>query len=373
MAAHGSSNRVSRKHRRKARRPEAGQAPGTLVGTPGAAPTTIRVIGYGPSGVIHESAPAGPGDLPARDDATLWIDVQGLADVDAVRRIGERFALHPLAIADIVHTHQRPKTEIYDGFVLVVLRRPVPGAGFDSEQISFVMGDGFMLTFQERHGDCFDPVRERLRQKGARIMGGGSGYLLYALIDALVDAYFPVLEQYGDMTEALEQRVIEATDRALIADIHLLKRELLDLRRVLWPQREAINALLRDNAAGLSSEARVYLRDCADHCFQQMDTIDIYREVAQGLVDLHMSSVGNKMNEVMKVLTVISTVFMPMTFIAGVYGMNFDTASPFNLPELGWRFGYPIALAAMALSGLAMAAAFWRSGWIHIRLPWRKP
>lgn len=364
--------RASRKHRRRALRPKAGQAPGAIVGAPEAAQTRISAICYDPSGVTHESAPARVEDLPPRGDGAVWIDLQGLADVDAVRAIGARFGLHPLAVADIVHTHQRPKTEIYDGFVLVVLRLPVAGPGFDSEQISLVLGDGFLLTFQERHGDCFDPVRARLRLKGARMVAGGAGYLLYALVDALVDAYFPVLERYGDQTEALESRVIENADKNLIADIHLLKRELLDVRRAIWPQREAINALLRDDVPGVTAEARVYLRDCADHCFQQMDMVEIYREVAQGLVDLHLSSVSNRMNEVMKVLTVISTIFMPMTFIAGVYGMNFDTSSPWNLPELGWHYGYPIALAAMALSGLAMAAGFWRAGWVTLRLPWRK-
>jgi len=362
----------TRKRRRHPLRPKAGQAPGTLVSAPGATPTRLRLMSYGPSGLMHESTPAPSAPLPPHSGQTDWIDVQGLADVNAVRDIGERFGLHPLAIADIVHTHQRPKTEIYDGFVLVVLRLPVPGPGFDSEQISLVLGDGFLLTFQERHGDCFDPVRERLRLKGARIMGGGAGYLLYALIDAMVDAYFPVLEQYGDRTEALEQRVIEAADTRLIADIHSLKREMLDVRRALWPQRDAINALLREDLPGMTSEARLYLRDCADHCVQQMDMVEIYREVAQGLVDLHLSSVSNKMNEVMKVLTVISTIFMPMTFIAGVYGMNFDTASPWNLPELHWYFGYPIALAAMALSGLTMVGLFWRAGWVRPRLPWRR-
>jgi magnesium transporter len=180
-----------------------------------------------------------------------------------------------------------------------------------------------------------------------------------------VDAFFPILERYGDLAEALEARVIAAPDPGLVAEIHLLKRELLDVRRALWPQREAINALLHEGEAMIPPEVRPYLRDCADHCFQLMDMVEVDREIAQGLIDLHLSSVSNRMNAVMKVLTIISTFFMPMTFMAGLWGMNFDRASPWNMPELGWTYGYPVALGAMALSGAALVAVFWRIGWIR--------
>lgn len=193
---------------------------------------------------------------------------------------------------------------------------------------------------------------------------------MYALIDAAIDAFFPILERYGDLADTLEARVIEAPDRALVGRIHLLKRDLLEVRRALWPQREAIAALLHEEAPGIAADLRPFLRDCVDHCYQVIDMVEVQREIAAGLLDLHMSSVANRMNEVMKVLTIISTFFMPMTFLAGVWGMNFDRASPWNLPELGWRFGYPGALALMALSGAMLVAGFWRIGWI--RFPGRR-
>ncbi len=357
--------------RRHAVRPRVGETPGTLVAAPHAAPTRLRAISFDLD-TLEEADLAGPPNIPAASGRTLWIDVSGLADTEAVRAIGERFGLHPLAISDVVHTHQRPKTEAYKDYILTVLRAPAGGPPFESEQISFVIGDGFLLTFQERPGDCFDAVRERLRQGGPRIRGGGPGYLAYALMDALVDAYFPVLERYGDAAEQLEEQVIEAPDPHFVADIHLLKRELLDVRRALWPQREAINALLRDDMPIMTPEIRTYLRDCADHTFQLIDMVEIYREIVQGLIDLHLSSVSNRMNEVMKVLTIIATIFIPMTFIVGLYGMNFDRASPWNMPELGWRYGYLFALGLMAASAGSMLTLFWRMGWIRLRARRRK-
>lgn len=355
-----------RRRRRATYRPEAGEAPGVLAASLNASETEIRGIRFTPDRCDEFDLRAN-GSLPEIGGDTLWLDICGLSDLDAIERVCNHLGLHPLVTADLVHTHQRPKTDVHEDYVAVFLRSPRGGPPFESEQIGYVIGDGFVLTVQEHPGDCFEPVRDRVRQGGKRIRGAGPAYLAYALIDSQIDAYFPVLERYGDLTETLEERVIEAPDASLVAEIHLLKRELLDIRRALWPQREAINALLRDDVPHITDDVRTYLRDCADHSFQLMDMVEVYREVAQGLVDLHLSSVSNRMNEVMKVLTMIATIFIPMTFIAGLYGMNFDRASPWNLPELGWTYGYLYALALMATSAGIMVYIFTRKGWIGFR------
>jgi magnesium transporter len=231
--------------------------------------------------------------------------------------------------------------------------------------MTLIVCDRFVLTFQERPGDCFDPVRERLRSGLGRIRSAGSDYLAYALIDMLIDSYFPLLESYGQRTEQIEERVLTNPAPTHIGEIHLLKRELLDLRHAIWPLRDVLSALLRDDIPIIKKATRIYLRDCADHAFQLMDILEVYREIASGLVDLHLSSLSNRMNEVMKVLTVIATIFIPMTFIAGVYGMNFDRTSPFNLPELSWRYGYVFALTLMAGSAAFIVSLLYRRGWIR--------
>lgn len=301
------------------------------------------------------------------DKRMLWIDVQGLADVNLIESIGKTVGLHPLVISDIVHTHQRPKLETYDEFLVVVLRMPREGSVFDGEQLTLVVCDHFLLTFQERPGDCFDPVRERLRSGKGRIRTVGTDYLAYSLIDAVIDRYFPLLESYGDRTEEIEAKVINNPVPSVVTEIHMLKRELLDLRHAVWPLREVVDGLLRDDVTVITDGTRIYLRDCADHAFQLLDMLEIYREMASGLVDLHLSSVSNRMNEVMKFLTMIATIFIPMTFIAGVFGMNFDRASPYNLPELGWQYGYAYALVLMLSSVAVMLYLFYRRAWIWQR------
>lgn len=298
----------------------------------------------------------------------IWVDVQGLAGVELIRALGERYGLHPLTVADVVHVHQRPKLESHDDLLFIVLRLPDRTGGLVTEQLSILLGRDFVLTFQERPGDCFDPVRERLRRPGGALRERGVDYLAYALIDALVDSYFPILESYGELIEALEEQVIAQPEPARVARIQRLRRELLEIRRALWPQREVLSALLREDTPCIAPGTRVFLRDCADHAAQLLDMVEIHREVASGLLDLHLSSLSTRMNEIMKVLTIIATIFMPLGFIAGLYGMNFDPeASPFNMPELHWRFGYPFALALMLAVALGMLAYFWRKGWIGTR------
>jgi magnesium transporter len=318
--------------------------------------------------VEHHRATLADLDERAAGLPKIWIDVQGLADVELIRGLGERYGLHPLTVADIVHVHQRPKLESHDDHLYIVLRMPHREDGLVTEQLSIVLGSHFVLTFQERPGDCFDPVRVRLRRPGSSLRERGVDYLAYALIDSLVDSYFPILESYGEVIDTLEEQVIARPEPARVARIQRLRRELLEIRRALWPQREVLSALLREDTACIAPGTRVFLRDCADHTAQLLDMVEIHREVVSGLLDLHLSSLSTRMNEIMKVLTIIATIFMPLGFIAGVWGMNFDPeASPYNMPELEWRFGYPFALALMLAAALGMVAYFWRNGWIGAR------
>jgi magnesium transporter len=229
------------------------------------------------------------------------------------------------------------------------------------------------VTFQERYGDHFDPVRERIRNGKGNLRTHGPGYLTYALLDAVVDHYFPLLERLGERLDAVEDEVMERPDTSCLADIHALRRELVALRRTVWPLREALHHLLRDVDAAFSPETRMYLNDCYDHTVQIMDMVESFRELTSGILDMYMSSTSQRMNEIMKVLTVISTIFIPLTFIAGIYGMNFQPdAGPLSMPELRWPLGYVACLAVMAVIGGALAIWFWRKGWIFTGEPVRR-
>jgi magnesium transporter len=334
-----------------------------------AAPPRIHLIAYDAEELVErhgktlddiEGEPIGP--------PRVWIDVQGLADVELIRGLGARYGLHPLAIADIVHVDQRPKVESYDDYLFIVLRLPHRDDGVLTEQISLVLGRSFVLTFQERPGDCFDPVRQRLRSASSPMRQRGSDYLAYRLIDALVDSYFPILERLGELIEDLEERVLGARAAGRVGAIHRARRQLLELRRVLWPQREVVHLLAQEGMPCIDPATRVFFRDCADHAFQLMDMVEVQRELAASLLDLHLSSLSARMNEIMKLLTMIATIFIPLGFIASLYGMNFDPeASPYNMPELEWRFGYLYALALMAALALGLLGFFYRKGWIGQR------
>ena len=231
--------------------------------------------------------------------------------------------------------------------------------------MSIFLGEGFVLTFHERPGDCLDPVRERLRQGRGRINGAGAGYLAYALIDSVVDHYFPIIEYYGEKVEDLSNAVFHNPHDSLIVRIHEVKQDCMVLRRAIFPLRETLNALQRDDMPQITDDTRVYLRDCYDHVIQLMDLVESFREVASGLMEAYQSSVGFRTNEVMRVLTIFATIFIPLTFVAGIYGMNFDTdASRFNMPELGWAYGYPVFWFVMIATAASLLVYFRRKGWL---------
>lgn len=355
-----------RRRARPSRRAPAGSPPGLLTVDPEAPPPECRAIAYGPDALV-EVAVNDLGDLPElrRAHPVLWLDVIGLGDADRIAAIGRLFGLHPLALEDVVHVHQRPKLERYPGVDFLVARMPSrEGADLDLEQVSLFLGEGFVVTFQERAGDAFEPVRERLRAGRGRIRSRPAGYLAYALVDALVDSAFPILETFGEELEELETVALTDPTPDLAPRIHRYRRDLMLLRRAFWPLREAVAAWLREGSELLEPEDALYLRDCVDHAVQIAEIVESQRELCSGLMDLYLTSVSNRMNEAMKVLTVIATIFIPLSFVAGVYGMNFDTTSPWNMPELRWRYGYPATLAFMVCVALAMLWWFRRRRWL---------
>ncbi len=353
--------------RRRGRR--VGAAPGTLVADPTAPKPVLHVIAYGPQGVVDQpitdlkTLPAILGQWPV-----TWLNVDGLGDVGVIRQLGEIFELHRLALEDVMNVHQRAKVEDYDEHEFIVVRMLNPGEQLDTEQFSMFLGRNFVLTFQEKTGDFFDSVRQRIRDGKGRIRTAGADYLTYALIDALIDSFFPVIERYGDRLDRLEESILgPCVHEQVVAEIHAIKRDLLTLRRSIWPQREALSVLLRGDSHHVAKETRIYLRDCYDHVVQIIDLLETYREISASLFEAYLSTVSNRMNDIMRVLTVISVIFMPLTFIAGVYGMNFhdgDGAMPLNMPELTWRYGYMFCLGLMALVACGMLVYFRRKRWI---------
>lgn len=343
-----------------------GTVPGTLVAQPDAEaePVQIRMISYDPDRIEERSVRAA--DIPSLavpDRGVLWLDIWGISDPGVVKAVGDRFGFHPLALEDVLNVPQRPKVDRYEGHLLVVLRE-VPYR-MPSEQMSLFLADRVVVTFQERPGDPFDPIRDRLRRGLGSIRSQRADYLLYLLCDAVVDSLFPTLEKLGDEVESLEETVIRSPSPEMLREIRGVKRLLLEVRRSAWPARDAVNELLREESGLITPGTRVFLRDCYDHTIQVMDMVETFREMASNLVDEYISSVSHRMNEIMKVLTIVATIFIPLTFIAGIYGMNFDPqASPYNMPELGWRYGYPAVLAVMAAAAAGMLLYFRRKKWL---------
>jgi magnesium transporter len=343
-----------------------GTVPGTLAVDPTAANPRIGVIAYGPEELI-ERQDVDVGEVRELLDKhpVLWVNIDGLGDADVFVALGEIFDLHPLALEDVLNINHRPKLDQYDAQLFIITRMAQLEERFDYEQISMFVGPNYVLTFQERPGDCLEPIRERIRNKRGLFKTFGADYLAYTIMDAVIDSYFPVLEELGERFEALEQEILDRPQTATIQKVQAAKHDMLALRRSIWPQREFLGALVRDPPESFSDRTQTYIRDAYDHSVRIMDLADTYREISSGMTDLYMSSVSNRMNDVMKVLTVIATIFIPLTFIAGIYGMNFNTeVSPFNLPELNSYWGYPASLAVMAAIAGALVVFFRRRGWI---------
>jgi len=346
------------------RYPPPGTAPGTLAGAAIEAGTlNISLINY-TADRIEEFGRAGIADCRQSLDHPdkTWIHVTGRPDPQLLTDLGEFFGLHPLALEDVLNQGQRPKADVYDDQLFVVMSemRQTPN-GLAAAQVSFFLGPNFVISIQEDGAeDLFEPIRRRLRQNGSRLRTKDSDYLLYALIDVVVDRKFPVLERIGERIEQLDNELLEKPSRAAVGEIHEMKRDLLVVRRFCWPEREVIGWLLRDEASLIGGESRTYLRDCYDHAVQIIDLLETYREMVAMQMEVYLSAISHRLNEIIRVLTVISTIFIPLTFITSLYGMNFDA-----MPELHSPWGYPIVVALMAGIALAMIFWFWRRGWLR--------
>ncbi|MDX2253696.1 MAG: magnesium/cobalt transporter CorA [Nitrospira sp.] len=340
-----------------------GLSPGTLVHIGENRTETVEITLFNYAGAqCDERTVTNPNDLqPPADETVTWINVGGVHKLDLLEAFGKQFGLHPLLLEDIANTDQRPKLDDYETYVFLVVKMLAVTDRGDIlvEQVSFVLGRNYVLSFQENGTDVFSPVRDRLRAGKGRLRHNGSDYLLYALVDAVVDQYFAVLESLGEKIETLQERVMADPKPDTLRDVHALKRQLLFVRRAVWPLREVTNSLSRSDCPYLHEPTKVFFRDVYDHVVQVVDTIETFREMLSASLDIYLSSVSYRLNAVMRVLTVITTIFMPLSFIASIYGMNFE-----HMPELKWEWGYPFVLGAMGLVAAGMLIGFRRRKWL---------
>jgi magnesium transporter len=341
---------------------EPGLPAGSLVHVGEKCPTAVRItlIDYDEAHYEEKVIESVSEAFPFKDTPSVtWINVDGICDAKVVGELGSHFGIHPLVLEDIMHASQRPKAEDFGTYAYVVLRMLNMNSQVEEEQLSLIVGERFVITFQEEAGDSFDPIREQIRSGKGRIRKMGADYLAYSLIDVIVDYYFEVLEAIGEKIEDVEDDLLARPTRETLKAIHDLKREMIFLRKMVWPLREVISRLERGESPLFKQTTLIYLRDVYDHTIQVIDTIEGYRDTLSGMLDIYLSSISNRLNEVMKVLTIIATIFIPLTFIAGVYGMNFKF-----MPELEWRYGYFVVLGFMFAVAFAMLAVFKKRKWL---------
>ncbi len=346
-------------------RKKAGMQPGALVfsGREHTHPITISMLTYDSQTVTEKSNLSVSDALIPLDSAGVtWIDINGIHDPALIEKVGKYFGLHSLVIEDIITSGQRPKLEDYESYLFLTIKRltcETVAKTIQIEELSIIAGRNFVLTFQETPDDSFTAVKDRLRKGTDRFLKSGTDYLVYALIDMIVDNYFAVLEEIGEQFESIQAQVLTNPSPATLKTVYRLKNDLILMRRAVWPLRDVINSLQRHESPLMTHATELYLRDVQDHAIQIMDTVETLRDMLAGTLDIYVSSVSNRLNQVMKVLTIIATIFIPLTFVVGIYGMNFD-----YMPELHWRFGYPLIMGGMA--GLAIGMLWWfrRNKWI---------
>ncbi|MGV3523439.1 MAG: magnesium/cobalt transporter CorA [Candidatus Sericytochromatia bacterium] len=351
------------------RRTQPGAVPGQLTPDPNSPAPSYQIFSYGEGGCSENREATLEDLIQAQGNREMtWLNIEGLGDVAAIQAIGKAYHLHPLALEDVINVHQRPKLEAYPDVLFVVARMPHPEAIPETEQVSFFLGADFLITFQEgTPGDCFEPVRKRIRENSGRLRTSGPSYLLYALLDALIDQFFPQLEFYADLLENVEDRIISHNYAPVSSELYAIRRHLMLMQRTVRPLQDVIHALMRENLSYFDDEIRLYLRDCLDHTAQLLDLLETYRDLASHLMEMSVSAASTRMNEIMRFLTVMSSIFIPLTFVAGVYGMNFrPEASHLNMPELNWYYGYPFSLLLMASVALGLLLFFRHKGWLGI-------
>jgi magnesium transporter len=342
-----------------------GLAPGTLVhiGTGKSESVKVTLIEYDENHFEESTIENIEEYMPFSDKPGIkWLDVDSVHQIELIESFGNQFGIHPLTLADIVNTKHRPKMEDYGEYIYIVLKMidyDEKNKSLLVEQVSVVFGNNFVITFQEHEGDLFDPIRERLRNGVGKIRNYGADYLAYSLMDTIVDNYFVILEKVGEDIEDIEEELLNNPSQDTLRKIHDLKREMIFLRRSVWPLREITGLMQRGETKLINDSTQIYLKDIYDHTIQVIDSIEAARDMLSSMMDVYLSSVSNKMNNIMKVLTIIATIFMPLTFIAGVYGMNFE-----NMPELKWSWGYPAVLLLMFFISITMFIFFWKKKWL---------
>ena len=362
-----------RKHKRKLHRISTRETPG---GVPGelkhhaeASETSVQVLKYNRYTINqHEVDQIADIEGLLSDDSIIWVNVNGLSDLETLKQLGKIFNLHQLAVEDVANVCQRPKVEEYDDHLFVVLQvisRCPDNRHLQSQQLSIFFGKNFVLTFEEDEGNLFDQVRQRLLNAKGRVRGLGADYLAYVLIDAVIDAYYPIVDVYGERMERLDDLLSVGHRGNFMGILHETRGDLMFLRRAIRPLRDELMQLTRDSHALITEDTVIHLRDCYDHGYQLIELVDNYREMCSNLREYYLSIVNNRMNEVMKVLTIISTVFIPLSFITGLYGMNFNPQLPGNMPELNWPYGYVFALLAMLTIALGLIYFVWSKGWLN--------
>ncbi len=341
--------------------------PGTIIIPPDATAPLLRLTCYGPDQIVdkHNVTIHDIRELKGKYPV-MWIEASGFGDAALIEEMGELLGLHRLSLEDMVTIPQRSKIEDFPNHLFSITQIPSYNGDLNTEQVSVFVGKGFVLSWRERPGTCFDIVRRRLQITNGTTRSAGVDYLFYALLDAVIDSYFPVLERLGEVFDDLDDQVEADTCPELIALMRDIRHDVRQLRRIVWPLRDAIDDLVRSPPEMITQETLIHFRDCHDHTVQIMDTLENYRDAGSDLRDYHATAISNRMNETIKVLTIISTIFMPLTFIAGIYGMNFQWSpeTPLNMPELFWKYGYVGSLALMAIVAAVQMWFFWRRGWI---------
>ncbi|HKI46183.1 MAG TPA: magnesium/cobalt transporter CorA [Balneolales bacterium] len=348
-----------------------GLPPGTLVhvGREWDTPVTINLTMFD-SEEYTEQVIDNVEDIPKVLDQAKrsWIHISGVHDMQILEKIGTLFGIHPLVLEDVANTTQRSKIEAYDQYLFIVVKSLTntnPTVSVDVEQISILLMNNTIISFQESDRPLFSVIRDRLSINGSRIRNSGVDYLAYSLVDNLIDHYFSIINDFTLRIEEVEDEVLDDPTQETLHEIQHLRRELINVRKVIWPLRDTLNSLYRDESQFVSHEIKIYIRDVFDHCLHLIDMVENHREMLMSLTDSYMSGVSNRMNEVMKVLTIIATIFMPLSFIASLYGMNFDTSiSPYNMPELKFYFGYPMTIGLMVLIAIAMLIYFRKKNWL---------
>lgn len=349
----------------KKRSEKSGLPPGTLlhIGDKKMETTRISLMDYDESHFLEKEVKLVEESFPFKDKPTVtWINIDGIHEIEIIEKIGQYFGVHPLILEDILNTEKRPKMEDFETYIYVtlkILKQIDKSDKILSEQVSLIVGKNFVISFMENKDDIFDPIKDRIRSGKGHIRKMGSDFLAYSLIDAIVDNYFIIMEQFGDKIEVMEEELVKNPTPGTLMSLHDTQRELMILRKSVWPLREVVNNMLREESTLIHESTLIYLRDVYDHTIEIIEMIEGLRDMVSRMFDMYLSSISNKLNEIMKVLTIIATIFIPLTFIAGVYGMNFE-----NMPELKWHWGYPVIWTIMIFIGLYMLNYFRKKKWI---------